>query len=472
MSNLDLRYRQALSELQSATSELRSVQSAHAQCSSSSASLSNRVAALSLQNSEADVAAKRYEAELARLSGTIEAQSSRLQTLESAAAASSARASAASSSGEETARQAKLKLAKSKDRLREKETQVATLLDDLAGARTALALSEKREQESKSAFGALQTSSSDELARLRHELSNLQSSARKSAAASSSASHRREREEASRRERDWYAEKKTLLEEIETLRQTNATALEHAVAAASSSTSTRSRADESLIASLEGEVARLQQELQALRSQLDQSQAHHDHLRSDHAKVSGALNRLLSSGGVANTITIASKKGMFPEFVQLKRDKEQLEALVLELKQANHALQMRLAQAQAQGSGASQQSSSTTTAAAATTGLSNIQQLQRIPSRPQVSRHQGGLALIAAHEASSPPPVASSASSSMLGVDPSLSRGIGVGGVVPALVHSSSSAAHRAANGATFSRRSSGGWPASVIANTGKRTKK
>jgi chromosome segregation ATPase len=482
-ANKEIQRQQAYCELQT---QYRALTSTHSQCTTTQQSLTDRITALQRHQTQSDAAVGRYEDDLKRMVETISEQSARLQSLEAAASASQS-----STASEEALRLAKTKVTKSKEQLKQKESQIAALLEELASSRNVVAGAEKKQRDANARMDAAVA----EADRLRAELTALQPQLASNSAASSAQNTARKRGSgelkdavsALRKDRkEWEKERSTLTQELDAARKSLAIAQAQIQGQQkdTSQSARGSRAQEEALQDAQHRNSQLLIELREARHAAEQSSALAQQLRVEHAKVAGALNKMMSSGGAGNTITIASKKGMFPEFVQLKRENERLQAQVAELQQTIHMLNTRAAQAQVTIH--SQQLSHPNQP---NHGPSNIQQLSRVASRPQVqasaqpvqplqpSRSVSGLQLIAAHEASlnssngsspaaSSPPFpsqfASFPSTAAAALPPSGQRSSANGATVA--MGSASAAAQRSAalsnmtSGNAIGRRSSGGW--------------
>ena len=290
----------------------------------------------------------------------IDSQTDRLRTLEANLVAVSA------TPPEDVAHQQKLQ--KLKDRLGEREAQVAKLLSDLAKSRD----SNEELHLARQGFEEKYRQSQNDLLALQQQ--QQQNTSRKSASDDKlRRDHKKEKEEWSKREKSLVQTNETLQQEIERLKS---------IVASSSSSADANSADRArTIDAQQTHISELEKELGSIRTDYHHLQQTFAHLKSEHTKVASALNRTLSSGA-SNTITIASKRGMFPEVMQLKREKEALEKQVAELQGVIQVLHVRLAQNQIGGQYIQQQTALTSSA---TSGLSNIQQLQRVGSRSQVT---------------------------------------------------------------------------------------
>lgn len=496
--NAELQMKQEYAELQA---QHRALTDTHAQCLSTHQALSERIAAMQRHQTQSDAAVRRYEADLARMVETISEQSARLQSLEAAAAAT-----AASSSGstEEALRLAKVKVAKSKDQLKQKESQIGALLEELATTRGSVAAAERKERDANARMDAAVA----EADRLRAEVTKLQqqtttqqqqqSTSRKHNAGEGEAKRSNatmtsaEKKDWEKQRREWERERVALQKDIGSLRQS--LALAQSPSKEPPSARVVGRAQEEALQEAQHRNSQLLAELREARHAADQSNALAQQLRHEHSKVAGALNKLMASGGGGpggGTITIASKKGMFPEYVAVKRENERLHQQVADLQQTIHMINTRAAQAQvtihsqAMQTGANNGGGGVATAAGATapptTTTSNIQQLARVASRPpgpaaipplQPSRSVSGLQLIAAHEAAVS---ASSASSSALASPiagqstftlPSTTLVGAAGHGSAAAAAQRSAALANMTTGTVIGRRSSGGWATSGMTTT------
>ena len=355
--------RDALSQASSLRSELSRLGLAHTEVLSARSALEKKLSALTSEAHELRQRLAGMESELTACREAMQRQAERVRQLEIQAAvgaplplatatatAAAAAAAAASSEEAQTARSLRAKAAKSKEKLREKEAQLARQLDELAQLRGELAAAAQSEAHKKLvaelAAAQKQVQAANATAAAATAAAAASSSARKQASASAA------KEDLARRERAWNTERRDLLAQLEAAKSAAAAAAQ--AHPSSSRVPTRSEQEHREL------VQHLQSEVAALRAQNEHTHAQNQLLRSEHTKLSAAFNKVLAGGGgiggkasvstgtapaPGNTITIASKKGAFPEFVAAKRENEALHQQVSELRHAAHILQNRLAQA-------------------------------------------------------------------------------------------------------------------------------
>jgi len=396
-ASLDALHRQTLSSLAATRAELDSLRSAHATCQSTSKALSERVEQLQRSKAEADERIRGLEKQVVDYQERIRAQETRLAGLKQIASKSASSHSDAASSGAQTpaaSSKEKTNLAKMKDRLREKESTISSQHAELTALRARVSSMEERSGADAATISRLEESQR----RMQSELTAAQTQTQTHVHAQSSSrsrvatanNERSARSELQRRRQEWTQERMQLMKEMEMLKKQVAE-LGEAEAAASRRLASSSTAE----SDLKAEVAYLESEVASLRKQLGAALQSNEQIRMEHKKASNALNKLMSSNGaggsgMANTITVTSKKSAFPEYIALKRENELMQTQIQQLQATIDMLNRGLAQVQS-GTGGSRKQSN------AETG-SSPSALARATKRAVTHDSNKSLTLIAAHE--------------------------------------------------------------------------
>jgi hypothetical protein len=341
--------------------ELESLRSTHERFTSERQSTVEEIASLQRVKEDLQFRVTAGVQQLEEYKTMLATQSEKVRSMEFQATAGSAPTVTAAAELEVT-RLLKAQQARIKDQLREKE---AALVQQQAQA-----------EQLRIQLSAASSASSQRdvtIQRLQDAQKKLQSdlAAYKAEAAANSARRQNGvRDEQAKRDREWVAEKKELQAQLEAARKAAAaanTAANSANAAARAATVTAAAAAASPLISVTlppARVSKSEQELRELVAHLQsevvsfKSQAEHLHsqngvLRSEYEKVSSAFNQLLASGAATtalgvgraarssdsgSTITIASKKTHFPEFIALKRENDGLHTQIADLRHALHVL--------------------------------------------------------------------------------------------------------------------------------------